>query len=127
MRSDAIEEGFVDAKFLASNRLGISGMTLLWVLGVGLSTIAIGLDVALGNPFTLGHSISIPLLTAALGSGLLGFWAVPLLRALKTGQFIREEGPQAHFKKKQGLPPWEASFFIPVALVVALVGTPLQP
>jgi len=122
VRSDAIEEGFVDAKFLASNRLGISGMTLLWVLGVGLSTIAIGLDVALGNPFTLGHSISIPLLTAALGSGLLGFWAVPLLRALKTGQFIREEGPQAHFKKA-GTPTMGGIFFIPVALVVALVGT----
>lgn len=112
----------MDAKFLASRNLGISGMTLLWVLSLGLSGVAIGLDIVLGNPFTLGQSISVPLLTAALGSGLLGFWAVPLLRALKTGQFIREEGPQAHFKKA-GTPTMGGIFFVPVAVVVALVAT----
>ena len=97
-------------------------MTLLWVLSIGLSTVAIGLDVVLGNPFTLGQSITIPLLTAALGSGLLGFWAVPLLRALKTGQFIRQEGPRAHFKKA-GTPTMGGAFFVPVALGVALLAT----
>lgn len=112
----------MDAKFLASGRLGISGMTLLWILSIGLCTVAIGLDVALGHSFTLGDSISIPLLTAALGSGLLGFWAVPLLRALKTGQFIRQEGPQAHYKKA-GTPTMGGAFFIPVAVLIALLAT----
>ena len=112
----------MDAKFLASRRLGISGMTLLWVLSLGLSGVAIGLDTALGHPFTLSQSISVPLLTAALGSGLLGFWAVPILRALKTGQFIRQEGPRAHFKKA-GTPTMGGAFFVPVALAVALLGT----
>jgi len=97
-------------------------MTLLWVLSVGLSTVAIGLDLALGNPFTLGQSITVPLLTSALGSGLLGFWAVPLLRALKTGQFIRQEGPQAHFKKA-GTPTMGGVFFVPVAVVIGLFAT----
>jgi phospho-N-acetylmuramoyl-pentapeptide-transferase len=122
VRSDAIEEPFVDAKFLASKKLGISGIALLWVLGIVLSGVAVGLDLALNHSFTLGRSISVPLLTAALGSGVSGFWAVPLLRALKTGQFIREEGPPAHFKKA-GTPTMGGIFFIPMAVVVALIGT----
>jgi len=112
----------LDAKFLASRRLGINGMTLLWILGIGLSGCAVGLDLALGNSFTLGQSVTVPFLTSALGSGLLGFWAVPLLRDLKTGQFIRQEGPQAHFKKA-GTPTMGGVFFVPVALLVALLGT----
>jgi phospho-N-acetylmuramoyl-pentapeptide-transferase len=101
-------------------------MTLLWVLSIGLSGCAIGLDLALGNSFTLGQSISVPFLTAALGSGLLGFWAVPLLRDLKTGQFIRQEGPQAHLKKA-GTPTMGGVFFVPIALLVALLGTSFSP
>lgn len=116
----------MDAKFLASRRLGINGTFLLWILGAGVSGSAILLDIALGNPFTLGQSISVPLLTAALGSGLLGFWAVPLLRSLKTGQFIRQEGPQAHFKKA-GTPTMGGTFFVPVAVLVALLGTGFSP
>ncbi len=112
----------MDAKFLASRRLGISGMTLLWVLSVGLSAVAVSLDVALGHPFTLNQSMAVPLLTTALATGLLGFWAVPLLKDLKTGQFIRQEGPQGHLKKA-GTPTMGGAFFVPVALLVALVAT----
>ncbi len=97
-------------------------MALLWVLGIGLSAAAVSLDIALGHPFTLSESLSIPLLTAALVSGLVGFWAVPLLRTLKTGQFIREEGPEGHLKKA-GTPTMGGAFFVPVAVVIALVAT----
>jgi phospho-N-acetylmuramoyl-pentapeptide-transferase len=57
--------------------------------------------------------------TAVL-TGLLGYWAVPLLRALKAGQVIRQEGPQAHLKKA-GTPTMGGIFFVPVAVAVALL------
>ncbi|NJL44662.1 MAG: phospho-N-acetylmuramoyl-pentapeptide-transferase [Leptolyngbyaceae cyanobacterium SM2_3_12] len=112
----------MDAKFLASKRLNLNGMALLWIISIGLSVAAIGLDLALGHGFTLGASITIPLLLAALASGSLGFWAVPALRTLKTGQFIRQEGPQGHLKKA-GTPTMGGAFFIPVAVAIALVTT----
>jgi len=112
----------VDAKFLASGRLSLNGLALLWILGIGLSAAALGLDVSLGHAFTLAESITIPLLLAALTSGLVGFWAVPLLRTLKTGQFIRKEGPQGHLRKA-GTPTMGGIFFVPVAVLVALLAS----
>jgi phospho-N-acetylmuramoyl-pentapeptide-transferase len=116
----------VDAKFFSSKSLGVSGLTLFWVLAISLSLTAFSLDRALGNPLSLGASLTGPLLTAAALSAAVGLWAVPLLRSLKTGQFIREEGPQAHFKKA-GTPTMGGVFFIPVALLVALVATGFAP
>ncbi|HEY9737133.1 MAG TPA: phospho-N-acetylmuramoyl-pentapeptide-transferase [Trichocoleus sp.] len=116
----------MDAKFFTTKSLGASGLLLFWVLAISLSLTAVVLDNTLGNAFTLGTSLTVPFLLAALFSSAAGFWAVPLLRALKTGQFIREEGPQAHFKKA-GTPTMGGVFFIPVALLVALVGTGFAP
>ncbi|MBD2106232.1 phospho-N-acetylmuramoyl-pentapeptide-transferase [Nodosilinea sp. FACHB-13] len=112
----------MDAKFLASGRLSLNGQTLFWLLGLGLGAAAVGLDGTLGNAVSLGASITVPFVVAALCSSLLGFSAVPLLRALKTGQFIREEGPQGHLKKA-GTPTMGGAFFVPVAVIVALVST----
>ncbi len=112
----------MDAKFLAPKQLALSGLTLFWLLSVGLTAAAAGLDAALGNGFGLGSSILVPFVATVLGSSLLGFWAVPLLRALKAGQFIRQEGPQGHLKKA-GTPTMGGAFFVPVAVVVALVAT----
>ncbi len=112
----------MDAKFLASKRLGLNGRTLFRVLAGCLGCSAVIVDLALGHPFVLGKSITIPFLVAALVSSLLGFWVVPLLRALKTGQFIRQEGPQGHLKKA-GTPTMGGVFFIPVAILVALTAT----
>ncbi|MGB5974205.1 MAG: phospho-N-acetylmuramoyl-pentapeptide-transferase [Nodosilinea sp.] len=116
----------MDAKFLASKRLSLSGQTLFWLLGLGLSAAAAGLDSRLGHPVSLSASITVPFLMAALGSSLLGFSAVPLLRALKTGQFIRQEGPQGHLKKA-GTPTMGGAFFVPVAVAVALLATGFGP
>lgn len=112
----------MDAKFLASKGLSLNGQMLFWLLGLGLSAVAVGLDGAMGHALRLGTSITVPFLVAALGSGLVGFWAIPLLRSLKTGQFIREEGPQGHLKKA-GTPTMGGIFFVPLAVVVALVAT----
>lgn len=126
MWCDEIEEAFVDAKFLAPKRLSLNGQTMFWLLGLGLSAAAVGLDSTLGNATSLGASIIVPFLLAALGSSLAGVWAVPLLRVLKTGQFIRVEGPQGHLKKA-GTPTMGGAFFVPVAVLVALVATGFAP
>lgn len=116
-------KSFVDAKFFTAKAPGLSGVGLLWILGASLSAAAIGLDLVLGHAFGLGSSLSIPFLLSALAASLLGFWVVPLLRDFKTGQIIREEGPQAHLKKA-GTPTMGGIFFIPVAVTVSLIAAP---
>ena len=111
----------MDAKFLSDRSLrpfALSGQTLLWVLSVGILVGSLVLDSAAGR---LGYlqSLTLPLGFAWLGAAAAGFVVVPVLRALKTGQFIREEGPQAHFKKA-GTPTMGGIFFIPVGVFVAI-------
>ena len=112
----------MDAKFLASRRLSLTGRTLLWALAIGATCTAIMADLSWGNSFSLSASLTLPLGLAALATGLLGSWIVPLLKALKTGQFIRQEGPQGHLKKA-GTPTMGGIFFIPVALLLTLLST----
>lgn len=113
----------MDAKFFTAKALGLSGSGLLWVLGASLSVAAIALDLFSGRDFGLESSLSVPFLLAAIASSAIGFLVVPLLRDLKTGQIIREEGPQAHLKKA-GTPTMGGIFFIPVAVILALVAAP---
>lgn len=62
----------------------------------------------------------LPLGVCALMAGLLGYAVIPLLERLKTGQVIQEDGPQTHLKKA-GTPTMGGVFFVPVAVIVALV------
>jgi phospho-N-acetylmuramoyl-pentapeptide-transferase len=62
----------------------------------------------------------LPFLGCFLGVGLLGRIAVPLLRAIKAGQFIREDGPQAHLQKS-GTPTMGGIYVVPVGLLVATI------
>lgn len=98
----------------------------MWVLGIALSATAMGLDWLSGRSFEALNSLTIPFLLSAIASALIGYWAVPLLRALKTGQFIREDGPQAHLKKA-GTPTMGGIFFVPVAVVITLLVTRFAP
>ena len=111
----------MDAKFLANRSLrasALSGQVLLLLVGLGLLGAAVGLDNALGR---LGQmtSLTLPFVTAAAIATAAGYGIVPLLRALKAGQFIREEGPQAHLKKA-GTPTMGGIFFVPAGLLVAI-------
>jgi phospho-N-acetylmuramoyl-pentapeptide-transferase len=102
--------------------MSLNGKALLWVLAAGLGSAAILADAAFGHTYGLGESITVPLVVAAAVSGSLGAWVVPLLRAFKTGQFIRKEGPQGHLKKA-GTPTMGGIFFVPVAVALALLAT----
>ncbi|MBW4553662.1 MAG: phospho-N-acetylmuramoyl-pentapeptide-transferase [Aphanocapsa sp. GSE-SYN-MK-11-07L] len=102
----------------------ISGKGLFFLLLAGLSLAAIGLDASAGRFATPGATLTLPVWVSALVAAGTGFVVVPLLRALKTGQVIREDGPQSH-GKKSGTPTMGGIFFIPAALVVANIWSAL--
>ncbi|MGA1623542.1 MAG: phospho-N-acetylmuramoyl-pentapeptide-transferase [Synechocystis sp.] len=62
----------------------------------------------------------------ALATALAGTQVVPLLRQLKAGQVIQEDGPQSHLKKA-GTPTMGGIFFVPTAVAIAVVGTGFNP
>ncbi|MGI8500983.1 MAG: phospho-N-acetylmuramoyl-pentapeptide-transferase [Hassallia sp.] len=110
----------MDAKLSPDQGLNISGIGLVSVLGVGLSVTALSLDW-MGNRLPWqGMSLTLPLLLSALLSGAVGFWVIPWLQALKAGQIIREDGPQAHLKKA-GTPTMGGIFFVPVAVIIGCI------
>ncbi len=110
----------VDAKISSRRSLNPTGYRLLTLLTVGLSLGAFTLDWTAGRSLLSNISLTLPLLICALVTAALGYWAVPLLEALKMGQIIREDGPQTHLRKA-GTPTMGGLFFVPVAVAVALV------
>ncbi|MEA5515035.1 phospho-N-acetylmuramoyl-pentapeptide-transferase [Nodularia sp. UHCC 0506] len=108
----------MDAKLSPNQGSTISGIGLASGLVLMLSVAAVIFDW-LGNrtPWQ-AMSMTLPLLVCALGSAAIGFVVIPLLQALKTGQIIREDGPQAHLKKA-GTPTMGGIFFVPVAIAIA--------
>lgn len=69
------------------------------------------------------RSFSVQILPWCLGCfvvvGIAGKFCVPLLRAIKAGQFIREDGPQTHLKKS-GTPTMGGIYVVPVGLLGAI-------
>ena len=63
-------------------------------------------------------------LVAAALSGLLGFLLLPVLRALKAGQSIREEGTTWH-NTKAGTPMMGGLFFILATICAFWATSPL--
>ncbi len=92
------------------------------MLGVCLLIAAVGLDSAAGRSFGVGVNLAGPFVLGAALSALAGYGALPILRQLKAAQFIREDGPRAHLKKA-GTPTMGGIFFIPTAVLVALIWT----
>lgn len=110
----------MDAKLSPNQELNISGIGLVSLLGVGLSVAALILDWQGNRLPWQGLSLTLPLLLSAFLSGVVGNWVIPWLQALKAGQIIREDGPQAHLKKA-GTPTMGGIFFVPVGVIVACV------
>lgn len=110
----------VDAKLPSGRSASLTGTRLLTLLTVGLSLGALILDWTAKRSLLSGLSITLPLLLCALITAALGYWAVPFLQALKMGQIIREDGPQTHLQKA-GTPTMGGVFFIPVAVLFALI------
>lgn len=113
----------MDAKLLSKTKsIDPSGLALLFALTSILVAEAVVLDIV-ADRFTNGMgSLVIPLIVCTLTSSLLGWGIIPLLNRLKTGQIIREDGPQAHLQKA-GTPTMGGIFFVPIAVIVALLWT----
>lgn len=110
----------MDAKLSPEQGLNISGIALASLLALGLGTTAFFLDWLANRLPWHAMSLTLPLLLSALASGIAGYLIIPILQALKTGQIIREDGPQAHLKKA-GTPTMGGIFFVPVAVILACV------
>lgn len=112
-------KNIVEAK--SSTRLfNISGINLLIALGVVLSGGALTCDlVAHRLPWQI-NSLTLPFGVCAVVTTVLGYWVIPMLVRLKTGQIIREDGPQAHLKKA-GTPTMGGVFFVPVAIIFSIL------
>jgi phospho-N-acetylmuramoyl-pentapeptide-transferase len=111
---------FVDAKLSPNQSLNFSGIGLASLLALLLSTTALISDWMGNRTPWATTSLTLPLLLSAVGVAILGQWVIPLLQTLKTGQIIREDGPQAHLKKA-GTPTMGGIFFIPVAVIIACI------
>ncbi|MFN7569059.1 MAG: phospho-N-acetylmuramoyl-pentapeptide-transferase [Microcystis sp.] len=94
--------------------------------GTHLLILLTGLLFLLVVFFQSTNSLLFPLMATTLISGGLGCQVVPMLRRLKMGQIMREDGPQAHLKKA-GTPTMGGSFFVPVALIFALIWSKFTP
>ena len=110
----------MEAKSSSDWSFNLSGTSLLVLLSVVLSVAALISDWTANRLPPQAISLTLPLWICALLTTGLGYWVVPLLLRLKTGQIIREDGPQAHLKKA-GTPTMGGVFFVPVAVVVALI------
>ena len=61
--------------------------------------------------------LSLPLLISAICATAIAALGIPLLRRLKMGQFIREEGPKAH-QSKVGTPTMGGLLVVPVGVIL---------
>jgi phospho-N-acetylmuramoyl-pentapeptide-transferase len=116
----------VDAKYSSDSSFGLSGTRLFWLLTAGITAAAVALDgMSARVPYQIG-SLTLPLVVALAVSAAVGTWVIPILRRLKTGQIIREEGPQSHFSKA-GTPTMGGIFFAPTAMAIALMAAMTLP
>ena len=110
----------MEAKSSSSWSFNLSGTSLLVLLSIVLGGGAIAIDwTAHRLPWQV-RSLTLPLCVCAVVTSAVGYWVVPLLVRLKTGQIIRDDGPQAHLKKA-GTPTMGGVFFIPVAVLAAAI------
>ena len=110
----------MQAKSSSSWSFNLSGTSLLVLLSIVLGGGAIAIDWTTHRLPWQARSLTLPLCVCAVVTAAVGYWVVPLLVRLKTGQIIRDDGPQAHLKKA-GTPTMGGVFFIPVAVLAAAI------
>lgn len=106
--------------FGAGKRIDPSGQILLISLICVVTLGAIAIEYSSSGFVEQFGLLLFPLLFCLILSAVLGIVVIPLLNRLKTGQIVREDGPQAHLNKA-GTPTMGGVFFVPVAVIVALI------
>ena len=97
------------------------GRTPAALLALILLAACLASDVLVANSM-----LTPPLVVAGVLSGAVAALGVPRLRALKLGQVIREEGPQAHHSKA-GTPTMGGLLVVPVGVLVGGLISPDDP
>lgn len=103
----------------------ISGRSLFLGLSAVIAMSAVWIESAVFQSLSLTQ-IFLPILVSTATVAGVGSLAVPFLLALKTGQFIREEGPKSHMAKA-GTPTMGGLFFIPLSVFIAIAWSSLSP
>lgn len=116
----------MDAKLSPDQGLNLSGIGVVSLLGVGVGGSALMFDWMANRLPWEWMSLTLPIIFSTLASATIGHWVIPLLQALKTGQIIREDGPQAHLKKA-GTPTMGGIFFVPTAVITACIWSNFAP
>jgi phospho-N-acetylmuramoyl-pentapeptide-transferase len=104
--------------------LNPTGTGLLILLGAILTGSIVYLDWQNGS--SLRASLLIPFLVSTIMVGTIGYLVIPMLKQLKMGQFIREDGPQSHLKKA-GTPTMGGIFVVPVGVLLGIIGSQFNP
>jgi phospho-N-acetylmuramoyl-pentapeptide-transferase len=104
--------------------LNPTGTGLLILLGAILTGSIIYLDWQNGS--SLRRSLLVPFLVSTMMVGTIGYRVIPMLKQLKMGQFIREDGPQSHLKKA-GTPTMGGIFVVPVGVLLGIIGSQFNP
>ena len=101
-----------------------TGTGLLILLGTVLTGSILWLDWQSGRSLTT--SLLLPFFVATALVAIVGYKAIPLLKQLKMGQFIREDGPQAHLQKA-GTPTMGGIFVVPIGAILGIVWSQFNP
>lgn len=113
-------KNIVEVKSSPRSLFHLSGISLLITLGIVLGAGAITSDIVAERLLWQQNSLTLPLVLCAIATAALGYLVIPMLVRLKTGQIVREDGPQAHLKKA-GTPTMGGVFFVPVAITLSLL------
>ncbi|MEO0852655.1 MAG: phospho-N-acetylmuramoyl-pentapeptide-transferase [Cyanobacteria bacterium J06648_11] len=100
--------------------------SLWWKSWGGSVLSATVIAVSLAAIYGFAPHEMVPFAVAMAIAALVGYIVVPLLRYWKTGQVMREDGPQAHLQKA-GTPTMGGISFVPVGVIVALIWTQASP
>ncbi|WP_295615823.1 phospho-N-acetylmuramoyl-pentapeptide-transferase [Chamaesiphon sp. GL140_3_metabinner_50] len=114
----------MEGKSASVRGLNPTGTVLLILLGIVLTGSILWLDLQQGRG--LMNSLLLPFLVSTGLVSAIGYQAIPLLKQLKMGQFIREDGPQAHLKKA-GTPTMGGVFVVPIGTILGVLWSRFDP
>ena len=114
----------MEGKSASLRGLNPTGTGLLILLGTVLTGALLWLDWQQGRSLTT--SLLLPFVVSTALVAAIGYQAIPLLKQLKMGQFIREDGPQAHLKKA-GTPTMGGVFVVPIGTLLGVVWSQFNP
>ena len=114
----------MEGKSVSSTRIDPTGIGLLIFLGISLTGAVIWLDIS--SQKNISTSLLLPFWVCTALVAMVGYWAIPLLKQLKMGQFIREDGPSTHLRKA-GTPTMGGVFFVPIGAIGGVIWSQFNP